>query len=147
MTARQMAGGVGRRSVITATAVAGLAQLASPFIIAARGETPVRIGMIDPLTGACAALARNEVMGAQLAAARLNASGGVLGRQVELLVEGLANDVGTGVEKARKLIDRGVHVADQEIDMVAARGVNRAHWQRPGAAPGCPRRGSGPSQC
>ncbi len=106
MTARQIAGGFGRRSVITATAAAGLAQLASPFIIAARGETPLRIGMVDPLTGAYAALARNEVAGAQLAVARLNAAGGVLGREVVLLVEDSANDVGTGVQKTRKLIDR-----------------------------------------
>ena len=106
MTHRPVAGGVARRSVITATAAAGFAQLASPFIIAARGETPLRIGMIDPLTGAYAALARNEVVGARLAAERLNAAGGLLGRQIELLVEDSANDVGTGVQKARKLIDR-----------------------------------------
>jgi branched-chain amino acid transport system substrate-binding protein len=106
MTARYIAGGIGRRGVIKATAAAGLAQLASPFIIAARGETPLRIGMVDPLTGAYAAPARNEVMGARLAIARLNAAGGVMGRQVELLVEDSANDVGTGVQKARKLIER-----------------------------------------
>ncbi len=106
MTARHIAGGVGRRSVITATAAAGLAQLASPFIIAARGETPLRIGMIDPLTGAYAALARNEVTGARLAVARVNAAGGIQGRRVDLLVEDSANDVGTGVQKAHKLIDR-----------------------------------------
>jgi branched-chain amino acid transport system substrate-binding protein len=32
--------------------------------------------------------------------------GGVLGRPIDLLVEDSANDVGTGVQKARKLIDR-----------------------------------------
>jgi len=106
MTHRPLAGGVSRRSVITATAAAGLAQVASPFIIRARGETPLRIGMIDPLTGTYAALARNEVMGAHHAVGRLNAAGGVLGRQIELLVEDSANDVGTGVQKAHKLIDR-----------------------------------------
>ena len=36
----------------------------------------------------------------------MNAKGGILGRQVELLVEDSANDVGTGVQKARKLIER-----------------------------------------
>ena len=30
----------------------------------------------------------------------------MLGRQLELLVEDSANDVGTGVQKARKLIER-----------------------------------------
>jgi branched-chain amino acid transport system substrate-binding protein len=106
MAAWNSSGRVGRRTVITATAAAGLAQLASPFIVQARGETPLRIGMVDPLTGVYAAPARNEVMGARLAVARLNAAGGIMGRPVELLVEDSANDVGTGVQKARKLIER-----------------------------------------
>ena len=80
--------------------------MASPFIIQARGETPIRMGMVDPLTGVYAAPAGNEVMGAKLAVAQMNAKGGILGRQVELLVEDSANDVGTGVQKARKLIER-----------------------------------------
>ena len=106
MTLRITTGGVGRRTVVKTAAAVGLAQIASPFIIAARGETPLRIGMVDPLTGAYAAVARNEVTGAKLAVARLNAAGGILGRQVDLLVEDSANDVGTGVQKARKLIER-----------------------------------------
>jgi len=48
----------------------------------------------------------NEVMGAKLAVEQMNAKGGIIGRQVELLVEDSANDVGTGVQKARKLIER-----------------------------------------
>src|SRR5258708_24221832 len=72
----------------------------------ARGETSIKIGMVDPLTGVYAAYAQNEVMGAKLAAEQINAKGGILGRQVELLVEDSANDVGTGVQKARKLIER-----------------------------------------
>jgi branched-chain amino acid transport system substrate-binding protein len=95
-----------RRTVITAAAAAGLAQLASPFIIGARAETSLKIGMVDPLTGVYAAVAQNEVIGAKLAVAQVNAKGGILGRQVELLVEDSANDVGTGVQKARKLIER-----------------------------------------
>ena len=50
--------------------------------------------------------AGNEVIGAKLAVEQINAKGGILGRQVELLVEDSANDVGTGVQKARKLIER-----------------------------------------
>jgi branched-chain amino acid transport system substrate-binding protein len=95
-----------RRSVLKGTAAAGVLPLASPFIIRARGESPVRIGMVDPLTGVYAAPAGNEVIGAKLAIEQINAKGGILGRQVELLVEDSANDVGTGVQKARKLIER-----------------------------------------
>jgi branched-chain amino acid transport system substrate-binding protein len=95
-----------RRTVLKATAAAGLVQIAAPFIIQARGETPLRIGMVDPLTGVYAAPAQNEVTGARLAVDQMNAKGGILGRPVELLVEDSANDVGTGVQKARKLIER-----------------------------------------
>jgi branched-chain amino acid transport system substrate-binding protein len=95
-----------RRSLIKGAAALGAFQVSSPFIIGARGETAIRIGMVDPLTGVYAATAGNEVMGAKLAVAQMNAKGGILGRQVELLVEDSANDVGTGVQKARKLIER-----------------------------------------
>src|SRR6202047_2886603 len=97
---------VPRRSVLKAGAAIGALQVASPFIIEARGETPVRMGLVDPLTGVYAGIARNEVVGAQLAVDEINKKGGVLGRPVELLVEDSANDVGTGVQKTRKLIDR-----------------------------------------
>src|SRR5215469_14886055 len=97
---------VDRRSLIKGAAAAGALQISSPFIIGARGETPVRIGMVDPLTGVYAAPAGNEVMGAKLAIQQTNAQGGILGRQAEMLVEDSANDVGTGVQKVRKLIER-----------------------------------------
>src|SRR6185369_6586231 len=95
-----------RRALIKGAAALGAIQVTSPFIIGARVETAIRIGMVDPLTGVYAATAGNEVMGAKLAVAQVNAKGGILGRQVELLVEDSANDVGTGVQKARKLIER-----------------------------------------
>jgi branched-chain amino acid transport system substrate-binding protein len=97
---------IGRRALIKTGIALGAMPLASPFIIAARGEAPIRIGMVDPLTGVYAANAQNEVMGAKLALDEINAKGGILGRPVELLVEDSANDVGTGVQKARKLIER-----------------------------------------
>jgi branched-chain amino acid transport system substrate-binding protein len=51
-------------------------------------------------------VANNEVIGAKFAVEQINAKGGVLGRPLELLVEDSANDVGTGVQKTRKLIER-----------------------------------------
>ncbi len=92
--------------LIKATTALGAIQLASPFVIRARGETPVKIGMVDPLTGILSALAQSEVEGAKYAVAEVNKKNGILGRPVELLVEDSANDVGTGVQKTRKLIDR-----------------------------------------
>ena len=96
--------GFGRRTLLKADRRAGL--LAAPPIIAARGEAPVKIGMVDPLTGILSALAASEVEGAKYAVANVNKKNGILGRQVELLVEDSANDVGTGVQKTHKLIDR-----------------------------------------
>src|SRR5450432_3926557 len=95
-----------RRALLKGAAAAAALQVAPPFILSARGETPLRIGMVDPLTGVYAAVAQNEVMGAKLAVEQINAQGGILGRPIELLVEDSANDVGTGVQKARKLIER-----------------------------------------
>ncbi|MBS0244132.1 MAG: ABC transporter substrate-binding protein [Proteobacteria bacterium] len=96
--------GLDRRSVLLGGVA--LATLAAPPFIRARGETPVRVGMVDPLTGILSALAASEVEGARYALQKINATNGILGRQVELLVEDSANDVGTGVQKTRKLIER-----------------------------------------
>ena len=106
MTARNRIRTFDRRTVLKSAAAAAALQAASPFIGKARGETPLRIGFVDPLTGVYAAPAQNEVMGAKLAVEQVNARGGILGRPIELLIEDSANDVGTGVQKARKLIER-----------------------------------------
>jgi len=97
---------VDRRTILKSGAIIAAAQVTSPFIIKARGETPVRIGLVDPLTGVYAAIAQSEVVGAKYALEEINKKGGILGRPVELLIEDSANDVGTGVQKTRKLIDR-----------------------------------------
>src|SRR6516164_5227111 len=97
---------VNRRAVLRGAAALGAAQVASPFLIQARGETPVKIGFVDPLTGVYAAIAQSEIEGAKLALEHINKQGGILGRPVELLIEDSANDVGTGVQKTRKLIER-----------------------------------------
>ena len=97
---------INRRTVIKTAVAAGVAQIASPFVISARAADVIKIGMVDPLTGVYAAVANNEVIGAKFAVEQINAKGGVLGRPLELLVEDSANDVGTGVQKTRKLIER-----------------------------------------
>src|SRR5579871_1269774 len=97
--------GLGRRSVLKAGLALGAAQLAGPFIINARGDEPVKIGLDNPLTGTYAELGKNEQIGCELAIEQINAKGGILGRQVQLLVEDSTSaDTGIAVEKARKLI-------------------------------------------
>src|ERR1700744_2693870 len=95
-----------RRKFVPAAAAIGGLQVPGPFIIKARGETPVKIGFIDPITGSLSALAGSEVEGAKWTVAEMNKKGGILRREVQLLVEDRANDTGTGVQKAHKLIER-----------------------------------------
>ncbi len=98
---------VSRRAVLQLAAAAGIAQLAPPFIIQARGEQSVKLGLDNPLTGTYAATGKNEQTGCQLAIEQINAKGGILGRPAELLSEDSSSgDAGTAVQKARKLIDR-----------------------------------------
>jgi len=96
-----------RRTILkTGLAIASM-QVASPFVIKALGEEPVKIGLDDPFTGTYAELGRNEKIGAELAVKQVNAKGGILGRHVELLSEdSTSTDTGTAVQKAHKLIDR-----------------------------------------
>jgi branched-chain amino acid transport system substrate-binding protein len=89
---------------------AGLAwtacEIAAPFPIHALADEPVKVGMVEPLTGVYAALAEAEVAGARLAVEEINQGGGILGRPVQLLVADSANDIAAGVEKTHQLIDR-----------------------------------------
>jgi branched-chain amino acid transport system substrate-binding protein len=96
-----------RRTILKAAAAAGVAQVASPFVWSARAADNVKIGLDNPLTGPFAALGKNELIGAQLAIEQINAHGGILGRQVDLLVEdSTSGDASVAVQKANKLIDR-----------------------------------------
>lgn len=98
---------INRRAILKAGLVLGAAQVVSPFIIKARGEEPVKLGLDNPLTGTYAALGKNELDGCQLAIEQINSKGGILGRKAELLVEdSTSGDAGTTVQKARKLIER-----------------------------------------
>lgn len=99
--------GVARRTLLKAGLTIGALQFASPYIISARGEQPIRIGLNDPLTGGYAATGKNEMIGCEYAVEQINQKGGILGRPVELLVEdSTTGDVGTAVQKGRKLIER-----------------------------------------
>src|SRR5271165_4102010 len=96
-----------RRSILKAAAAAGIVQVAAPWVISARGDDPVLIGLDNPLTGTYAAVGGNELHGCELAIEQINAKGGILSRQAKLLSEdSTSGDAGTAVQKARKLIER-----------------------------------------
>ena len=64
----------------------------------------VKLGMVTSLTGPLALLGRAGAEGARLAAADLNAAGGVLGSRVELDVRDDAGSAEAGAREARDLI-------------------------------------------
>ena len=96
-----------RRTILKAGLAIGALQVASPFVLKALGEEPVKFGLDDPFTGTYAELGRNEQIGCQLAIEHINAKGGILGRKAELISEDSSSaDTGTAVQKAHKLIER-----------------------------------------
>ena len=97
-----------RRTIIKSGAAAlGASQIFSPAILNyALGETPIKIGMHDPLTGTYAAEGDSEARGARMALAEVNAKGGILGRQVELVIEDEGANAGIAAQKAHKLIEQ-----------------------------------------
>ncbi|HEY9451119.1 MAG TPA: ABC transporter substrate-binding protein [Bradyrhizobium sp.] len=96
-----------RRTIIKTGALLGATAVFSPPILTyAQGETPIKIGMHDPLTGTYAAEGESEKRGAQMALAEVNAKGGLLGRKVELLIEDEGANAGLAAQKAHKLIEQ-----------------------------------------
>ena len=70
----------------------------------AAAQAPVRVGVLAPLTGPIAAIAKSEVNGIRLRLKELSYE--IAGRKVELIVEDTAADPATGLTKARKLVER-----------------------------------------
>src|SRR5690606_7140922 len=72
---------------------------------AAVGNDPIKVGILHSLSGTMA-VSEVAVKDADLMAIEeINAAGGVLGRQIEPIVEDGASDWPTFAEKARKLIE------------------------------------------
>jgi len=67
-------------------------------------EGPIKIGIIADLTGPFTTYGNSLARSAQLAVDMINAADGILGRQVEVIVEDIQTDVAATVDKARKLV-------------------------------------------
>ncbi len=67
------------------------------------GDT-VKIGAVLPLTGANATIGEDQERGVQLAVDEINANGGVLGKDLEVLVEDSAGTPEGSIAAARKLV-------------------------------------------
>ena len=85
--------------------VVSVIAIAALYAIAARAE--VLIGVAGPMTGASAWFGVQMARGAALAVADLNAKGGVLGQQVQLIRVDDFCDPEQAVAAARKLVSDG----------------------------------------
>lgn len=72
----------------------------------AQSPAPVKIGVIQPLSGSVAASGNYVRMGAEIARDWTNTKGGVLGRKVELVIEDNKSDPKEAASAAEKLIVR-----------------------------------------
>jgi branched-chain amino acid transport system substrate-binding protein len=75
----------------------------APWQAAFGQAKPYKIGSLQPLSGAAAAGGKTALVGIQMAADRINKSGGILGRPVELVVEDYESKPDVGRRKAEKL--------------------------------------------
>jgi len=85
-----------------ATALASAA-LGLPVCAMAQDASVIRIGVVTPLSGTYAGIGQQVKWGLDLAAAQLNASGGILGRKLELIYEDEEANPAVAVQKAEKL--------------------------------------------
>jgi len=104
---------VGRRKFILYSSAA----LGTSLLLKACGGDPssnsdtIKVGILHSLSGTMAISEQSVVDAEQLAIEEINAAGGVLGKQIQPIVEDGASDWPTFAEKARKLIDRDKVVA------------------------------------
>ena len=72
----------------------------------AAAQGTVKIGLVQPLTGAFAAAGTDVVDGARIAADEINAAGGVLGMKLELVIEDTRSNPTEAASVTEKLIVR-----------------------------------------
>jgi branched-chain amino acid transport system substrate-binding protein len=108
----------GRRKVLQAGAAGALA-LGFPAIVRGQADK-IKIGHLTPLTGFLGALGEYAVMGIRMAEEEINKSGGVMGRQIEILSEDSVNP-STASTKAQRMFERdNVTVLMGEINSASA---------------------------
>ena len=73
------------------------------LIAGAASAQNIRIGVVTPLSGTYAGIGQQVKWGLDLAAAQINAAGGVMGRKIELIYEDEEANPAVAVQKAEKL--------------------------------------------
>jgi len=109
-----------RRSVLQAgAALAGAGALGFPAIVRSQSDK-IKLGHLTPLTGFLGALGEYAVMGMKMAVDEINAAGGVMGRQLDVLSEDSVNP-SVASSKAQRMLERdGVVALMGEISSASA---------------------------
>ena len=112
-----------RREVLKAgAAAAGACALGFPAIVRAQSDK-VRVGHLTPMTGFLGALGEYAVMGIRMAADEINASGGVMGRKLDVMSEDSVNPA-TAATKAQRMFEQDkVDVLMGEINSASAKTI------------------------
>ena len=94
-----------RRKVVKALGGAVALAAAQPYLTfpAIAQARPVRVGVIAPKAGIAGTIGECGLRGTEFAVARINASGGIAGRKVEIIVEEETNPKDS-IERLRKLV-------------------------------------------
>src|SRR4051812_342610 len=87
------------------TAVAAL--LSATALSSAYAADPIKIGVVTPLSGTYAGIGQQVRWGLELATEEVNASGGIIGRQIELSFEDEEANPSVAVQKSEKLFQVG----------------------------------------
>ena len=96
-----------RQFLKTAAATAAFGALPVAGVVGSRAASaadPVKVGILHSLTGSIAIAEIGVTEAERLAIDEINASGGVLGRQLQVVIEDGASDNPTFAEKAQKLL-------------------------------------------
>lgn len=78
---------------------------------AAQAQETIKIGLIQPMTGSVAYNGNADVNGSKLAVEERNKAGGVLGKQIELVIEDGQCKPANSINAAEKLIQKDKVVA------------------------------------
>jgi branched-chain amino acid transport system substrate-binding protein len=87
-----------------ALAFGGTVLAPGPWRIAIAQAKPYKIGSVHSLTGAAAAVGKTSLIGIQMAVDRINSSGGIKGRPVQLIAEDDETKPDVGRRKVEKLL-------------------------------------------
>jgi branched-chain amino acid transport system substrate-binding protein len=91
-------------STKAAGALGAMMLVPAPWRAAFGAEKPYKIGTLQPLSGVAAAGGKTALVGVQMAVDRINKSGGVNGRPIELIVADYESKPDVGRRKAEKLV-------------------------------------------